>query len=222
MTINNGSTVELIDRMGSDARVLEAARVSTGAKVLKGETIDKKLIFYLMEHEHHSPFEQIVFTFKIKSPIFVMRQLLRHRLASPNEASGRYREMKTEFFIPSKLRLQNLQGNKQGSSGELSPELAELLLKKIEEHYQRSSDLYQELLSAGVAKELSRVVLPISLYTEIVWTINFRALMNFLRLRLDGHAQPEIQEIAQEVEKIVKPLIPWSYEAFEKFSKEMK
>ena len=215
MKIQRTSTVELVDHLGDDLRVCAAARVSTGAQASKGPEQDKKLINYLMKHDHQSPFEGIVFTFKISMPIFIARQLLRHRIASPNEASARYREMDTVFFLPGIWRKQNTEGNKQGSGGLFTSQECDLLNRITMTAYEKCEEAYHEMLQMGVAKELARTVLPVGLYTEIFWTINFRSLMNFIRLRKDSHSQPEIQEIAQQVEDLVKPLIPWSYEAFE-------
>jgi len=205
--------VRLVDFMGGDVAVVQAARVSFG----KGETNDerdRKLIHYLMAHKHETPFEHSVFKFHIKCPIFVARQWFRHRIASYNEISGRYTKMKEEFYMPEKLRSQ-LARNYVYT--ELDNEENEKLKEKIATFYQNVYDFYKELLEHGVAKEHARIVLPLSLYTQFYWTINARALLNFLALRLDKHAQFEIREYARVIGDIMQEKMPWTYEAFNKY-----
>ena len=214
MEVLSGSKVTLVDHMGDDYRVLEAARVSTGAEARKGDDKDRKLIQFLWKQEHGTPFEQVVFTFKVKTPIFVARQIFRHRISSFNEMSGRYRELPTVFFMPDEFRAQNKEGNKQGSV--IDPSInQDMAASLVIASYDEAEQTYKSLLAMGVANELARIVLPVGIYTEFYWTINFRSLANFLHLRLDPHAQPEIQDVALQIEEIVKPLIPWIYEAFE-------
>lgn len=204
--------VKLIDFMGSDLRTVNAARVSFGG-VSKGEDKDKALIKYLMEHQHLSPFEHCTFQFHIKCPIFVARQWMRHRIASYNEVSARYTEVKDEFYIPSEFRIQDTH-NKQGSltSKDLDNET---LLKIYAESIEASYQAYQKLLNAGVAREMARGLLPVSQYTQFYWTVNARSLLNFLSLRTDSHAQYEIRVYAQAIEKIFKQKLPWTWAAFE-------
>ena len=217
MITHSESFVELVDHMGDDYRVLQAARVSTGSQARKGDEADKKLIMYLWKNMHQTPFEKLVFEFKVKTPIFVARQVFRHRMGSFNEASARYKEMDFEVFTPEVWRQQNTEGNKQGSAGAIrAQEQANFLMLLA---YDQAAASYEQLLALGVAKELARVVLPVGLYTEFFWTINFRSLANFLALRLDAHAQPEIQDLAQRMAALVKPLIPWTYEAFETYGR---
>lgn len=203
--------VRLINFLGGDETVVLAARVSTG-KGLKGEEHDKKLIHYLMKHRHETPFEHSVFQFHISCPLFVARQWFRHRIASYNERSGRYVEYEDEFYLPDRLRLQ-AKSNKQASEfGEIPNE--QELLRMIQETYDLVYERYKRLLAAGVARELARAILPLSLYTQFYWTINARSLMNFINLRADASAQWEIRQYAEAIAKIFKMKMPWTWEAF--------
>jgi len=210
-------TVSLVDHMGDDYRVLDAARVSTGSKSTSDETRDKKLINHLWTNRHGTPFEKIIFEFHVKCPIFTARQIFRHRIGSFNEMSGRYRILPMNFFLPEIWRSQNKPApgvNKQGSHIDpaLDQEEATAIARTA---YVGAVEAYEKLVEMGVANELARAVLPVSVETEFFWTVNFRAAANFLSLRLDPHAQPEIQEVARQMEALIKPLIPWTYEAFE-------
>jgi len=205
--------VKLIDFIGGDTKVVLAARVSFDM-TLKGEERDKKLIEYLLKHEHFTPFEHSVFQFHIKCPIFVARQWMRHRWGSYNEISARYTEVKDEFYIPKSFRVQDIK-NKQGSldSDKLDNEkLLAIYNKSIENSYKT----YQELLKNGVAREMARMVLPVSQYTQFYWTINARSLLNFIKLRTDNHAQYEIREYAKIIANIFADKMPWTWEAFNK------
>lgn len=203
--------VRLINFMGGDETVVLAARVSTG-KGLKGEEQDKKLIHYLMKHKHETPFEHSVFQFHISCPLFVARQWFRHRIASYNERSGRYVEYEDEFYLPERLRLQ-AKSNKQASEfGEIPDERG--LIQMIQETYDLVYERYKKLLAAGIARELARTILPLSLYTQFYWTINARSLMNFINLRADAGAQWEIRQYAEAIAQIFKMKMPWTWEAF--------
>ena len=205
--------VRLVNFMGGDNAVVQAARVSFGKGITNDER-DKKLLFYLMANRHETPFEHSVFKFHIKCPIFVARQWFRHRMASYNEISGRYSEMKEEFFMPDVLRTQKARNYKYSEIDESeNTELTE----KIKKHYDFSYKLYHELLERGVAKEHARIVLPLSLYTQFYWTINARALMNFLSLRMEEHAQYEIRQYAEVINEIFKEKMPWTQEAFMRY-----
>jgi thymidylate synthase (FAD) len=203
--------VRLIDFMGGDETVVLAARVSTG-KGLKGEEQDRKLIHYLMKHRHETPFEHSVFQFHISCPLFVARQWFRHRVASYNERSGRYVEYEDEFYLPDRLRLQ-AKSNKQASEFGKIPNERELI-QMIQETYELVYERYKKLLASGVARELARAILPLSLYTQFYWTINARSLMNFINLRADASAQWEIRQYAEAIAKIFKAKMPWTWEAF--------
>jgi len=205
--------VKLIDFIGGDTKVVLAARVSFDM-TLKGEEKDKKLIEYLLKHEHFTPFEHSVFQFHIKCPIFVARQWMRHRWGSYNEISARYTEVKDEFYIPKSFRIQDTK-NKQGSleSDKLDNEK---LIKLYKESIENAYKTYQELLKNGIAREMARMVLPVSQYTQFYWTVNARSLLNFIRLRTDEHAQYEIREYANVISKIFAQNMPWTWEAFNK------
>jgi len=205
--------VRLVNFMGGDNAVVQAARVSFGKGITNDER-DKKLLFYLMANRHETPFEHSVFKFHIKCPIFVARQWFRHRMASYNEISGRYSEMKEEFFMPDVLRTQKARNYKYS---EIDESANAELTEKIKKHYDFSYKLYHELLERGVAKEHARIVLPLSLYTQFYWTINARSLMNFLSLRMEEHAQYEIRQYAEVINEIFKEKMPWTQEAFMRY-----
>ncbi|AEH50154.1 FAD-dependent thymidylate synthase [Pseudothermotoga thermarum] len=195
--------VKLIDHLGNDLTAVRAARISFGKDVMDEER-DKRLIEHLLKNGHESPFEHIVFTFHIKCPIFVARQWMRHRIASYNELSGRYTQFGEEFYIPKaddpRLKLSDQQ------NGEIC--------RIFEDAFNQAYDVYRKLLDLKVPRELARIVLPLSLYTEFIWSVNARSLFNFLSLRADSHAQFEMQQYAKAVATIFKQICPWTYEAF--------
>ncbi len=203
--------VRLVDFMGGDRGVVDAARVSYGG-VSKGEEADRKLIVYLLKHQHMTPFEHAVFKFHVSCPIFVMRQWIRHRMASYNEISARYTEVKDEFYIPSRWRAQDVK-NKQGSVS--APRLDHAKLTGLfNKQIKACLATYRELLEAGVAREMARMVLPVNAYTQFYWTVNARSFMNFLSLRADAHAQWEIQQYAEALAAFFERKMPWTYAAF--------
>jgi thymidylate synthase (FAD) len=203
--------VRLVDFMGGDEGVVDAARVSYGG-VSKGAEADKKLIAYLLTHDHGTPFEHAVFKFHVKAPIFVARQWFRHRMASYNEVSFRYTEVKDSFYLPSRWRGQDKK-NKQGST--TAAELDQASLQTMfKTHVDSALGVYKKMIEMGVAREMARMVLPVNLYTEFYWTINARGLMNFVSLRADVHAQWEIQQYGEALARMFKQKMPWTYEAF--------
>jgi thymidylate synthase (FAD) len=210
--------VRLVDYLGGDLRIVQAARVSYG---LGTKTVreDKLLIDYLLRHDHTSPFEQVMFTFHVKMPIFVARQWLRHRTARINELSGRYSVMSEEFYLPeaNTIHLQDTV-NRQGrdETKPAPPALRDSIRTKMVEQHKQVYAFYQEMLSHEIVRELARVNLPLSTYTEFYWQIDLHNLFNFLRLRLDDHAQLEIREYGKVMAKIVKAVVPMAYESFEK------
>ncbi len=209
--------VRLVDIMGDDYAAVKAARVSYG-QGLKTPERDKALIMYLMEHGHETPFEHIVFTFHVKAPLFVARQWFRHRIGSFNEISQRYTEIKDEeFYIPSNVRV-NIPEDRQKAIAVEDKDLLEKIQKMMVKSFEESYSTYKELLSLGVARELARVVLPLSTYTQYYWTVNARSLMNFLNLRADSHAQWEIQQYALAIARMFREKCPWTYEAFVKYA----
>ncbi len=208
--------VRLVDYMGGDERIVAAARVSYGAGT-KTVREDRGLIHYLMRNAHTSPFEQVVFTFHAKMPIFVARQWIRHRTARVNEISGRYSVMADEFYLPREgdIRFQS-RDNKQGRSEEEVPaEVRGKVLEILTSGQQESYARYTELVEEGIARELARIHLPLSLYTEWYWQIDLHNFFHFLRLRLDAHAQLEIREYAKVMFSMAKAVAPMATEAFE-------
>ncbi|MBS1561259.1 MAG: FAD-dependent thymidylate synthase [Bacteroidetes bacterium] len=210
--------VRLIDVMGDDDAIVQAARVSYGAGT-KRVTEDRGLIRYLLRHLHTTPFEMVEFKFHIKLPIFVARQWIRHRTANVNEYSGRYSEMKDEFYVPSleQIRPQSTT-NKQGRSDlTLPPDLAAQIATRMEATQRGLYDEYQSLLGEDLARELARINLPVSNYTEWYWKIDLHNLFHFLRLRIDPHAQYEIRVYGEAMAELVKQVVPIAWEAFEDY-----
>jgi thymidylate synthase (FAD) len=213
----NRGFVRLVDYMGSDARIVQSARVSYGSGT-KTVREDKMLIDYLLRNQHMSPFEQVVFVFHLKMPIFVARQLVRHRTARMNEISGRYTEMQEEFYVPEQemVRYQST-NNKQGRSEEdVPPEISAKTLEILKRDQNQAYTGYQEMLSDNIARELARINLPLSLYTQMYWQIDLRNLLHFIQLRLDGHAQYEIRVYAEAMSEVVKAVAPFTWEAFDR------
>jgi thymidylate synthase (FAD) len=216
--LNNGF-VRLIDYMGSDDAIVQAARVSYGQGTKKVSQ-DRGLIRYLMRHRHTTPFEMVEFKFHVKLPIFIARQWIRHRTASVNEYSGRYSVMKNEFFRPEPedIRCQSLD-NKQGRADEAAPtELVNSFLDHLDSTQTEAYSHYENFVEAGLARELARINLPLSTYTEWYWKIDLHNLFHFLKLRMDPHAQKEFQVYAEVMALIVKTVCPMAYEAFEDYS----
>lgn len=208
--------VRLVDYLGGDDRIVQAARVSYGDGT-KSVREDRALIDYLLRHQHTSPFEQVIFTFHLKMPIFVARQWIRHRTARLNEISGRYSVMRDEFYLPREheVRYQS-RSNKQGSDErEVPAELRLRVLELLGSSQARAYQEYEELLADDVARELARINLPLSLYTEMYWQIDLNNLFHFLRLRLDWHAQYEIRAYGDAVAAAVRAVCPGAYAAFE-------
>lgn len=221
--------VRLVEFMGGDLGVVNAARVSYGG-VSKGEEKDRKLIGFLLQHQHMTPFEHAVYKFHVKVPLFVARQWFRHRIGSYetagfegsglfeasgqtiNEISARYVEMPDEFYVPEAFRVQDLK-NKQGSVA--APNLDQAALKELFSGSVRSAyAAYKELLGRGVAREMCRMLLPVNLYTQYYWTVNARSLMHFIALRADAPAQWEIQQYALALARFFKHRMPWTWSAF--------
>jgi thymidylate synthase (FAD) len=213
--------VRLVDYMGNDAAIVQAARVSYGAGTKK-RSEDAALIRYLLRHKHTSPFEMVEVKLHVKAPIFVARQWVRHRTASANEISGRYSILSDEMYLPDDTQISFQSGdNKQGrSAAEVPPEVRarvrELLLAGQREAYAG----YQEMIDAEIARELARIALPLSVYTEWYWKIDLHNLFHFLALRLDPHAQFEIRIYAEAIALIVERLAPVAYGAFVDYSRE--
>lgn len=211
--------VKLLDVFGSDQDIEAAARVSYSGGDASRKTSDTRaLLRYLMNHEHTSPFEMAEVKFVLRIPIFVMRQLVRHRTANLNEYSGRYSEMTDDCYVPELDRLQEQSAdNKQGSGDQLDRQLQEAIQKSISDSQKLAVEDYQFLLRRGLAKELARGVLPVSNYTELYWKCDLNNLFRFLRLRLDPHAQKEIVWLAEIMYQQVKGKFPLSFEAFDDY-----
>lgn len=209
-------TVVVVDYMGNDQTIVDAARLSYGDGTRKVRE-NEGLIRYLMRHRHTSPFEQCSVTFQIRMPIFVMRQWVRHRTAKLNEESGRYSVLRDEWYQPTALHLQS-QSNRQGR-GDVHPDSAALLAED-EEHNRRTFEIYQRKIEAGVSREEAREHLPLSTYTTVRWQCDLHNLLHFLHLRTSPHAQWEIQEYARTLEQIVCAWVPITYAAWVKHVKD--
>ncbi|MCW6160528.1 MAG: FAD-dependent thymidylate synthase [Candidatus Micrarchaeales archaeon] len=210
--------VELIDYMGSDQSIVRAARVSYGAGT-KSVSSDKGLIRYLMRHRHTTPFEMVEFVFLVNLPIYVARQMIRHRTANVNEYSGRYSVILDEYDVPGidRIKGQDMR-NKQGRKGDLPVEVVEEFRKRLDKSSMDAYKDYVWALDNGVAREIARLFLPVNFFTRWYWKMDLHNLFHFLGLRLDAHAQWEIRAYSQIIADIVKKVAPIAYEAFEDFA----
>ena len=207
--------VRLVDYFGGDQRIDQSARVSYGEGT-KTVSQDGALIDYLLRHQHTSPFEQVVMTFHLKMPIFVARQWVRHRTGRMNEVSGRYSIMKDEFYVPEadKVAPQSTD-NKQGRANEAFDKAkAEEIIDSLKKGQENAYENYSELIDEGLAREIARINLPLSLYTEFYWEMDLHNLFHFLKLRLDSHAQYEIRVYAEAILEICKKVAPMATASF--------
>lgn len=206
--------MRVIDYMGDDSAIVQAARVSYG-KGTKQTNQDKGLINYLLRHRHTTPFEMCEIKFHFKMPIFVARQWIRHRTANVNEYSGRYSIMDKEFYIPApeEIAMQSTQ-NHQGRGEVVSKEQADELIKILREDAEKNFADYEDMLDKGLARELARINLTLNTYTQWYWKIDLHNLLHFLALRADSHAQYEIRVYAEKMLDVVKRWVPFTYEAF--------
>ena len=213
--------IRVIDYMGDDAAICQAARVSYG-KGTKSVQNDEGLIRYLMRHWHSTPFEMCEIKLHVKLPVFVARQWIRHRTANVNEYSARYSILDREFYIPQaeQLAAQSVINN-QGRGEALSGEEAARVLEYLKGDAARCYDHYEEMISddgkQGLARELARMNLPANIYTQWYWKVDLHNLFHFLRLRADSHAQYEIRVYAEEICKVVADWVPAAYGAFEDY-----
>ena len=213
--------VRVVDYMGDDAAIVQAARVSYGAGTKKARD-DSGLIRYLMRHWHSTPFEMCEIKLHVKLPVFVARQWIRHRTANVNEYSARYSILDREFYIPAPdaLAAQSTQNN-QGRGDVLQGEEAERVLRILKDDSMRAYDHYEDMLSQegqqGLARELARMNLPANIYTQWYWKTDLHNLFHFLRLRADAHAQYEIRVYAEAIAAMVKDWVPAAYGAFEDY-----
>jgi thymidylate synthase (FAD) len=213
--IHNHGFIELIDHMGDDLRIVNAARQSYDRESEKLTGDDEGLINYMMKNSHGTPFEHVNFTFKVKLPIFVAREWMRHRIGSFSEMSGRYTELKPEFYLPEPTHVRKQVG-KPGNYQfvEVSDDAQWACAEVMKMSYKESWESYQRMLESDIAKEVARDVLPVGIYTQFMWTINLRSLFNFIKLRSGEHALAEIQDYSKEIEKIVKMIVPVAYTSF--------
>lgn len=223
--LDNGF-VRVIDYMGDDAAVVQAARVSYG-RGTKKVSEDRGLIHYLLRHWHTTPFEMAEIKFHVKLPIFVARQWIRHRMANVNEYSARYSILDREFYVPAPehLAAQSVQ-NRQGRGEIVGAEEADEVLRILSDDAQRNYNHYLELLNhdeagqqlrddyKGLARELARMNLSLNFYTQWYWKVDLHNLMNFLRLRADPHAQYEIRAYAEVILSVMQQWVPMTFEAF--------
>lgn len=217
--LDNGF-LKLIDFMGDDKRIVDAARISYRGDSVKRK--DEELIDYLIRNGHTSPLEQVVFTFHVKAPIFIARQWMRHRTARINEASGCYSLARKEFYIPLEEDLKRQIPSNNQPEREFNS-LEKSLSDKIKHHQAYSYELYQDMVNSNILKELARIVLPLSLYTEWYWQIDLNNLFHFIKLRLalDGpkeikeNSPKEMREYAKALLSIVREIVPISFNSFE-------
>ena len=208
--------VRVIDYMGDDDAIVQAARVSYGAGTKKARD-DRGLIRYLMRHWHSTPFEMCEIKLHVKLPLFVARQWIRHRTANVNEYSARYSIVPDRFYRPSieNVRKQST-SNRQGGEEPIEVSTAEEFLKLLED----SESLYErylELTEKGVAREIARAALPVSVFTEWYWKCDLHNILHFLSLRLDSHAQVEIRDYATAMYDLIRGIVPLTCEAFEDY-----
>ncbi|MEM0948677.1 MAG: FAD-dependent thymidylate synthase [Pseudomonadota bacterium] len=221
MPVLDHGFVRLIDYMGDDGAIVQAARVSYG-KGTKAVQNDEGLIRYLMRHWHSTPFEMCEIKLHVKLPVFVARQWIRHRTANVNEYSARYSILDREFYIPApeQLAAQSTVNN-QGRGAVLEGEEARRVLDMLRDDATRAYDHYQDMLSQdgqqGLARELARMNLPANVYTQWYWKTDLHNLLHFLRLRADAHAQYEIRVYADAIAEMVKDWVPYAWSAFEDY-----
>ncbi len=209
--------IYLVDYMGGDAAIVQAARVSYG---LGTKTVheDRGLIRYLMRHRHTTPFEMVELKFHVKLPIFVARQWIRHRTASVNEYSGRYSVMTDESYLPRPEHVtEQSAGNRQGGAGPLDATQAAKVIAVLEAEQRLVREGYHRVLGWDVRRELARINLGLAQYTEWYWKSDLLNIFRFLSLRLDEHAQYEIRVYAEAMAQIVRAVVPIAWEAFEDY-----
>ena len=220
--------VKLLEVMGNDEEVENAARISYGTGTRKTSQTNN-LIRYLMRHQHTSPFEMCEVKFHLKLPIFVMRQIVRHRTANINEYSGRYSLMSDEFYLPAEKDV-NVQSkeNNQGRGEVLDEDNKMLVLGRMVAITDQAKECYRQIVNptsldgffegfSGIARELARTVLPVSNYTECIWKIDLNNFFKYCNLRMDSHTQQETREYAEAMYELVKPMFPICCEAFEDY-----
>jgi thymidylate synthase (FAD) len=207
--------VRLDDAMATDLSVVNAARVSFARRKEEMDESDAGLVRFLMRDHHGTPFEHNAFRFHIRAPIFVTREWMRHRISSFNEFSMRYAKATEDFYVPEAEDVRSQVGKPGAYSFEpVDPDLAERAREALADVYEHAYGTYERLVEAGVARELARSVIPVGAYTEFFWTVNARALMNFVSLRAAETAQREIRRYAEACERFLAERMPVTYEAF--------
>lgn len=209
--------IELLDIMGDDLSVANAAKVSFSSQLYELDESAIGLINYLLKNKHATPFEHVILKFRIKAPIFVTREWMRHRWSSFNEMSMRYHQPKViDYYIPAYDKIRKQVGKPGAYTFEEINDLntKSLFYEMMQNVIKEADTTYNKLLDLGVAKEIARCVLPVAQYTEFIWTVNVRSLINFLSLRNEKSAQYEIQEYAKVIEEIFSNLLPITYKAF--------
>jgi len=223
--VRNTGFVKLVDcmprvipdnckKLMCDHAIIQAARVSFNEGIKTPEK-DAKLIDFLIRHKHTSPFEMVKFKFHIKAPIFVQRQWIRHRTANVNEISGRYSVLNPEFYIPDKIYDQG-KLNKQMSGNEIECTNTKELFHDYMKNSMNQYSMYKKLVEHGVSREISRIGLPVNMYTEFYWCIDLHNLMNFIKLRSADNAQSEIKEYSDSMKELISDLCPITMKSFDK------
>jgi thymidylate synthase (FAD) len=207
--------VRLDDAMATDLSVVNAARVSFARRKEEMDESDAGLIRFLMRERHGTPFEHNAFRFHVRAPIFVAREWFRHRIGSFNEFSMRYAKATDDFYLPAAADVRTQVGKPGAYSfEEVAPEVAEATRDELQAVYEAAYAAYERLVELGVARELARAAIPVGAYTEFYWTVNARALMNFVSLRAAETAQREIRRYADACELFLAERMPVTYEAF--------
>lgn len=213
--VHDHGYVKHVATFGTDDDIAEAARLSYGRGTNKVRD-NSRLINYLYQHSHTSPFEMVELKFQIRMPIFVMRQWVRHRTANLNEYSGRYSVMPRMYYVPETKDIKKQHDtNKQASGETLSWNDQVSAQAMIDRAAEECFDTYEALLDLGVSREMARIVLPLNTYTEVVWKMDLHNMLHFLKLRDDSHAQPEIQDYARVIAEQIKRDFPLAYAAYE-------
>jgi thymidylate synthase (FAD) len=211
--LDNGF-IELISYMGDDNFICDVARHTTNKKA-KTQNDNERLIEYLLKNDHTSPFEFVEFVFLVKAPIFVARQWFRHRTGSYSEMSGRYQVFEPEFYIP---ELDRIKGkgifNKQGSEGEIDENFKKLWTTILKQQFEKIKNVYKFANDNNVSNELARIVMPLSTYTQFYYKTDLHNLLHFLKLRMDSHAQWEIQQYANKILELIEPIVPYTIKVF--------
>ncbi len=210
----NHGFIRVVDYMGSDSAIVQAARVSYG-KGTKQISQDEALIKYLMRHHHTTPFEMCEIKFHVKLPIFVARQWIRHRTANVNEYSARYSILDNEFYTPKPEQVaKQSDNNKQGSGEAFDPDTSKEIIDSLINDSNLVYSHYEKFIEQGLAREIARTNLMLNYYTQFYWKIDLHNLLHFLKLRADKHAQYEIRVYAEVMLDIIKKWVPLAYNAF--------